>query len=193
MVRVHAKPVPSLLRHLHARQVLAALQQHGPMSRADIARSTGISGPTVTRTVADLIGANLLEEGEFQPGPLGRPGKSLRLASRQVSVLGVAVGVHQCEIVSAGLDGRLRPDAASVFDPPPRYAALIRSLVFRARRLLKANETTVLGLGVSLPGLLNRRQGRTVFSPNLHQTDGHRLGEDLRRQLGLETTVLQEV
>ncbi len=192
MPRANAKPSPSLLRHLHARQVLGALQQHGPMSRADISRYTGISGPTVTRTVTDLIGANLLEEGEFQEVTLGRPGKFLRLASSRVSVLGVAVGVHHCELVSAGLDGRIHPDTDIVFDTPPRYAELIRIIVQHARRLIKASGTEVLGLGVSIPGLLNRRQGRTVFSPNLHQTDGHRLGEDLRRQLELEVAILQE-
>src|SRR5205807_5237105 len=46
--------------------------------------------------------------------------------------------------------------------------------------------------GVSMPGLLHRREKRTVFSPNLHQTDGRRLGEDLRNALRIETAILQE-
>jgi N-acetylglucosamine repressor len=43
-----------------------------------------------------------------------------------------------------------------------------------------------------MPGLLNRREKRTVVSPNLHQTDGQRLGEDLQERLQLETAILQE-
>jgi predicted NBD/HSP70 family sugar kinase len=182
---------PALLRHLNARQVLAALQQHGPLSRADITRHTGISGPTVTRTVSALLEANLLEEGELQQAALGRPGKVLRLASTTVSVLGAVVGARACEVVSAGLDGVLHEDRVVRFATPARYGDLVRAFVRHARRLMD-NGTTILGLGVSLPGLLNRRQMRTLVSPNLHQTDGHQLGEDLHLQLGQEVALLQE-
>src|SRR5437016_10595525 len=92
---------PSLLRRLNERQVLAAIQTHGPLSRAEITRSTGISGPTVTRAVFALLEANLLEEGDFRPAPTGRPGKVLRLAGTSVSVLGAVVGPQRCEVVSS--------------------------------------------------------------------------------------------
>jgi N-acetylglucosamine repressor len=192
MPRMNAKARPSLLRQLNARGVLAALQQHGPLSRAEIARLTGISGPTVTRTVSALIAANLLEEGDLQQPALGRPGKVLRLASTTVSVLGAVVGARRCELVSAGLDGRIRPQHARQFATPARYADLVKAFVKCTRQLMRANGTTVLGLGVSIPGLLNRREKRTVVSPNVPQTNGHCLGEDLRHQLGLEVALLQE-
>jgi N-acetylglucosamine repressor len=180
------------LRHLNARDVIAALQEHGPLSRAEISRRTGISGPTVTRAVAHLLDAGLLEEhGLHQPG-LGRPGMTLRLASRSVSVLGLVVGMEHCDLVAAGLDGELRPDLKRRLPTPRRYPDLVRAIGRHARELAGADDTTVLGLGVSVPGLLNRRQGRTVISPNLHQTDGQQLGEDLKRELGWDVALLQE-
>jgi N-acetylglucosamine repressor len=192
MTRANGKVGPSLLRHLNGRAVLAALQRHGPLSRAEIARRTGVSGPTVTRVAAALLSAGLLEEGDARPAALGRPGKVLRLASRTVSVLGVAVGARQCESVAAGLDGQLRDGHARTFDTPDRYPDLVRAIVRHARQTAAATRTEILGLGVSLPGLLNRREGRTVFSPNLHQTDGRRLGDDLRQRLGWEVALVQE-
>src|SRR4051812_48791497 len=100
---------PSLLRQLNERQVLAAIQARGPLSRADITRHTGISGPTVTRAVSALLEANLLEEGDSRQAALGRPGRVLRLAATNVSVLGAVVGAHTCEVVSSGLDGKIHP------------------------------------------------------------------------------------
>ncbi len=182
----------SLLRHLNTREVLAALQRHGPLSRAEITRQTGISGPTVTRAVAALLAANLVEEGESREGALGRPGKVLRLARSNAAVLGLTVGARRCEIVRAGLDGEVEEASVQTFDTPPRYPELLRAIAQRARGLSKGGHTSVLGLGVSLPGLLNRRLGRTEVSPNLHQTDGRRLGADLQKRLGLPVEVLQE-
>ena len=182
----------SLLRRLNEREILAAIQAAGPLSRADITRHTGISGPTVTRTVAALLRARLLEEGDLQRPALGRPGTVLRLASKTASVLGLVVGARRCELVAAGLDGAIHPEQVVPLETPRRYPDLVQSIARHARRLIDRRRIQVLGLGVSMPGLLHRREKRTVFSPNLHQTDGRRLGDDLRRELRIETAILQE-
>jgi len=182
----------TLLRRLNEREILTAIQTAGPLSRAEITRHTRISGPTVTRTVAALLRARLLEEGDFRQPALGRPGKVLRLANKTASVLGVVVGAKRCELVSAGLDGQIAPEHLLQFETPPRYADLVQSVVRQARRLMDGRRIQIMGLGVSIPGLLNRQEKRTVFSPNVHQTDGQRLGEDLHRELGIQTAILQE-
>ncbi|HJT76780.1 MAG TPA: ROK family protein, partial [Gemmataceae bacterium] len=123
---------------------------------------------------------------------LGRPGKVLRLASRTASVLGAVVGATHCEVVAAGLDGQVDEECVRQFPTPPRYADLLRAFVRQARRLMAERPTPVLGLGVSVPGLLSRREGRSVISPNVHQIDGRALGPDLARELGLETATVQE-
>ena len=183
---------PAVLRQLNERQILAALQAHGSLSRAEIVRHTGISGPTVTRVVAALLTDNIVEEGDFRPATLGRPGKVLRLASRNAAVLGAVVGARHCELVLAGLDGEVRADSLQQFATPARYADLVKAFVKHARKYVEGKKPPVVGLGISMPGLLNRRDQRTVYSPNLHQTDGRQLGIDLHAQLGLETVILQE-
>lgn len=192
MNRTRTNPRGSLLRHLSEREVLAVLQGHGPLSRAEIARYTGISGPTVTRTVAALLDAGLLEEGDMRQPSLGRPGRVLRLATKAVSVLGAVVGAKRCELVSAGLDGRIHEERIRTFSTPARYGDLVNAFVRHARQMMAERTAQILGLGISMPGLLHRRERRTVFSPNLHQTDGQRLGEDLKERLGVETAIVQE-
>jgi predicted NBD/HSP70 family sugar kinase len=182
----------SLLRKLSEREVLTALQGHGPLSRAEITRRTGISGPTVTRTVSALLEAGLLEEGDARQQALGRPGRVLRLATKTVSVLGAVVGAKRCEVVSAGLDGQIHAETVRHFATPARYGDLVNAFVRHARQLMEEHSTRIHGLGISMPGLLNRRERRTVFSPNLHQTDGQQLGEDVKKRLELDTAILQE-
>ncbi|MGC3972262.1 MAG: ROK family protein [Pirellulales bacterium] len=156
-------------------------------------RHTGISGPTVTRVVATLMEARLVEEEEPQQRAVGRPGKIVRLARSGVCVLGLVVGPVHCEAVAAGLDGQL--DAAvdvRTFATPSRYADLLSACVRELRALMSRRKGTVLGLAISIPGLLNRREGRSIVSPNLHQLDDHNLGEDLQERLQIDCTVLQE-
>jgi N-acetylglucosamine repressor len=192
MKRTSSKAQPSLLRQLNTRQVLAAIQQHGPLSRAEITRYTGISGPTVTRTVSALIEANLLEEGELRQSALGRPGRVVGLARTSVAVVGAVVGPERCEVVCAGLDGQIHEEHIRSFPTPAGYPELVRTFLKHLRQVMEEEKKSVLGLGISIPGLLNRREERTLVSPNLHQTDNHKLGEDLRKELNLETVILQE-
>jgi N-acetylglucosamine repressor len=192
MKRTQSKAQPSLLRQLNTRQVLAAIQAHGPLSRAEITRHTGISGPTVTRTVSALIEANLLEEGELRQSALGRPGRVVGLATSSVAVLGAVVQPERCEVVCAGLDGEIHEPHLRVFPTPTTYSELIKAFVKNCRHVIQEERKTVLGLGISIPGLLNQRTKRTLVSPNLHQTDNHQLGEDLAGELKLETVIMQE-
>ena len=193
MKTMQSKVQPSLLRQLNERQVLTALQAHGPMSRAEITRQTGISGPTVTRAVSTLLESRLIEEEAPRAASIGRPGKRLRLASTHVSVLGIVIGTRQCEVIAAGLDGQVADDELrAISKPRPVTSGCSTACVRHARQLMARRKTTVLGLGVSVPGLINRREGRSLVSPNLHQIDGRNLGDDLRSRLQIDATVLQE-
>ncbi|MBS0208685.1 MAG: ROK family transcriptional regulator [Planctomycetes bacterium] len=187
-----SKAVPSLLRELNQRQVLATLQEHGPLSRADISRRTGISGPTVTRVVGTLLAARLLEEQYPKQASVGRPGKLVRLASKNVCVIGCVIDAQSCELVAAGLDGTIDERDIRRFETPADYHELLHQCVQQARALMTARGTTVLGVGLSVPGLIDRRQGTSIVSPNLHQLDGHNLAVDLRERLQVDTLVLQE-
>jgi predicted ArsR family transcriptional regulator len=179
MSTISPSPVlPSLLRQMNQRRVLSALQTKGPSSRAELCRHTGISGPTVTRVIATLIEARLVEEIEPSRGAVGRPGKLVRLAQSGVCVVGIVIGTKQCEVVVAGLDGRVEVDDVRTFATPADYDELVKATVRTVRELLRRRQSTVLGLGLSVPGLLNRREGRSIVSPNLHQLDGRNLGRD---------------
>jgi N-acetylglucosamine repressor len=57
--------------------------------------------------------------------------------------------------------------------------------------MAKAGVAT-LGLGVSLPGLVDYRNGRGVLSPNIPMTNGRTPAQDLGARLGLVSTLLQE-
>src|SRR6478735_2691328 len=101
---------PALLGKFNEREVLRLLQARGPLSRAEVARESGLSAPTVSKAVASLLRAGLLEEADAPELARGRPAPRLRLATTSAQVLGIAVDAGHCEVVSAGLDGELHAD-----------------------------------------------------------------------------------
>src|SRR5215213_1288438 len=182
---------PALVGKLNERQVLRLLRTRGPLSRAEVARESGLSPPTVSKAVASLLKAGLLEEADAPELARGRPAPRLRLATTSAQVLGIAVDAGHCEVVSAGLDGELHADLEAV--PTPRtYPELLDVLEAKCRELMAKPGVTTLGLGLSLPGLVDYRKGCGVLSPNVPMTDGHRPAAELSHRLGLECTLLQE-
>ncbi|MDY3553964.1 ROK family transcriptional regulator [Gemmata sp. JC717] len=182
---------PALVGKLNERQVLRVIQLRGGLSRAEVARESGLSAPTVSKAVASLIKAGLLEETVATELARGRPAPKLRLATTSAQVLGVTIDVVHCEVVSAGLDGALRDDAITV-PTPATYPELLDALEGAAKTLMARPGVATLGLGVSLPGLVDYRKGCGVLSPNVAITDNHCPAADLTERLGIECTVLQE-
>jgi N-acetylglucosamine repressor len=182
---------PALVGKLNERQVLRVIQSRGPLSRAEVSRESGLSAPTVSKAVASLRKAGLLEECDATELARGRPAPKLRLATETAQVLGVTIDVGHCEVVSAGLDGVLHDGPLSV-PTPPTYPELLKALEAAARKVMAKPGVRTLGLGLSLPGLVDYRKGCGVLSPNVPATNGRTPAADLAARLGVKCTLLQE-
>lgn len=183
---------PQLLGRMTQRAVVEALRSKGPMSRADIARLTGISPTTVSSAVTQVVRAGLIEETDAEITGPGRPGKILRLTADSAQVIGVSVEPEFCEMILGGVDGNPNPDSRVRFPTPNTYTRLLAEIERFARPWFARPNTRTLGLGLSLPGIIDPTGERSVFSPNFHQTDDQRPGHDLRERLGLTTVLIQE-
>ena len=98
---------------------LALVQQtllhDGPLSRAEIARRTGLSRPSVSTLVERLIGENLIVEyGVINDGS-GRPAQPVDLNRSAMRLIGIEVGATFIESVVTDLDGKqLKHDTYSL-------------------------------------------------------------------------------
>lgn len=183
---------PALLSKINERQVLRAIQARGPMSRAEVARQSGISAPTASKAVESLLRAGLLEETEAPGLSRGRPAKRLRLASATAQVLGVVIDADTCRLAPAGLDGRIQEERSLQFPTPANYGELLEIVAEHSRRLMARRGVSTLGIGISMPGLIDYRERRGVLSPNVPITNGHSPALDLERLLNVPCVLVQE-
>lgn len=183
---------PQLLGRMTQRAVVEALAAAGPLSRMDIARRTGISATTVSSAVALLTEAGFVEDDQRAVVGPGRPRQLLRLASSS-QVIGLSVEPESCELVAGGLDGQPKPDRYVRFSTPDTYQELLSSVEHHAGVWIAEHKGRTLGLGISLPGVIDPTGERAVFSPNLHQTDDHRPAADLSANLKVPVTAAHDL
>jgi N-acetylglucosamine repressor len=180
------------LAKINERHVLEVIRDQGPSSRAEIVRHSGLSAPTVSKAAASLQKARLLEEVEGNGPVVGRPAMKLRLATASAQVLGIVIDVNRSWVVATGLDGELCDERTHRLETRAKYDDLIGDLARAARLLMTRPGAKTLGVGVTVPGLIDHRRGLDTLSPNVHVIDGRSPGRDLGKRLGIECIMIQD-
>ncbi|QDV48532.1 ROK family transcriptional regulator [Gimesia fumaroli] len=183
---------PSLLRKMNVRKVLEVIQSQGTLTRADVMRCSGISAPTVSKAVSALLDAGLLEERETAEFSVGRPGKLLQLPRFSAQVIGVVLDWDYCSVVASGLDGHLHEDKLDRFKTPKTYSELIETISGKIRHLVEKENIPALGVGITVPGLVNSNDGRIFLASNLHIVDGQAPAVDIASKTDLECILVQK-
>lgn len=187
-----ANPRPTTLKRINMRRFLEELRRRGPSTRAELTRATGVTPPTSSSIIADLLATGLLEEGAFAAPSKGRPGKSFRLAGTSAYVLGATIDIQTCSIAVSGLEGKPKAETVRRFQTPNEYSALLEAISVEANLAMSAHLGKCHGLGLAVPGLVHSRYRRVAFSPNLHFLDGRDLGADLEDMLQVPVVCTQE-
>lgn len=182
----------TLLSRMNEWQVLRAIQERGPMSRAQVARYSGITPPTASKAVESLLRAGLLEEGDIIEAGRGRPARKLHLPSQTTQVLGLVLDAGKCRVVSAGMDGVLHEERTFEFATPATYEEMLDIAESALRNLMESQSTTTLGLGICMPGLIDLCHQRGVLSPNLPITNNQSPIADMEARLGIPCVQLHE-
>ncbi len=185
---------PTLMRRINIRQLLDAMRVLGPCSRVDLTRHTGLSAPTVSKVMKELLLRQLVETLSTPKQPsTGRPSTIYQLARKKIQFLGLVIDIEQCRVVSAGLDGKEDLERTRVFETPKSYADLITTVSRHLQQVAAEKEgAEVLGVGISVPGLIDESEGRQVFSPNVHYMNGCYPAQDIADATGYITHVVQE-
>ena len=191
VLRPTRKAMPADTRRANRSLVLQHLFRSGPGSRADLARSSGLTRMTVGDLVTDLIADGVVVEVGTDPVVrAGKPATLLDLHRPTTTV--AAVDLSDEEHLRAGLvdvDGHVthrlsRPRAG-------RTGAAALTLVLAAvRDLLAAADHPVLGVGIASPGVLDH-DGVVLEAPNLHWS-GLALADEIAAATGVSAHVVND-
>ena len=152
-------------RQINRRITLNFLRRHQPMSRADLARKSGLQRSTVSAIVDELIGQGWVTEGAIGRAPRGRRPRFLHLNVERTGIIAVDLRPEMTTVGLSGLDARFVIQTAW---PTPRDPATFVRMLSRTVAEFRAAHPQMVceGMGVSLPGRVDAA-GNLVFAPNL--------------------------
>lgn len=170
-LRPRGKLLQEDARRHHRSLLLQQLFRHGPASRADLARTSGLTRVTVSDLVGELVADGLVEElGAPAESRVGKPPTLVGLAADSTHVIGIDLSatdrmtgavINLAGVVQARhelpLNGAVGEEAV----------ALVHRL---ASDLIAMTERPVLGIGVGSPGIVDAN-GTVIDAPNLAWTD----------------------
>jgi predicted NBD/HSP70 family sugar kinase len=142
------------MREHNAGLLLNLIWQQEDISRAEIARRTGLSRSTVSAIVADLIVSGLVHESGAGDSRGGRRPTLLRFADRAYGIVGIEMGASHLHVVATDLRGRVlaeRQRQHPVVAEPQSTLALLRELVADCLAKLALPRGQLLGVGVAAP------------------------------------------
>lgn len=170
-LRPQGKLLQEDARRHHRSLLLQHLFREGPASRADLARSSGLTRVTVSDLVAELLSEGFVSElGAPVESRVGKPPTLVGLAADSHHIIGLDLSeTDRMSGAVVNLAGTVRARHEVHVDGAEGEEAVL--LVQRlAAELIEMSDRPVLGIGVGSPGVVDM-DGTVVSAPNLAWTD----------------------
>lgn len=174
------------------RNLLGAIRRDAPLSRAELARRSGLALPTVSRLVDQLLREGLLiADDRVMMSRTGQPSLPLSLAPHAAYAFGVAVRADMMTVDLVHLSGRVVASRTAPTAGASReeVVAAIAGLIDRLVEDAAVPPDRLCGLGLALPGFFVRDPLRINAPLGMEDWATADLEHDLGQALGLEVVV----
>jgi predicted NBD/HSP70 family sugar kinase len=169
-------------RQINRDIILQLIRTRQPISRAELARISGLQRSTVSAIIEQLISELWVREGALARLPRGRRPTMVELNDE---LLVVAIDLHPTQAAVAVLDlnGRILSRILLPVGSAPEQTT--RRLIEHIKSLMERHpEGSFQGIGVSLPGRVDPKSHHLIFAPNLHWPDFD-IKNEIEKAIGL--------
>ena len=175
MVSLSSEPGRSAaagVKQMNRSNIYMLLHKTGPMSRQSVVYTLGLSLPTVVQNLTQMQQEGLIEEAGLQSNTGGRRAMTYSIVHDFRVAIGLDITMYHVSAVVVDLHGailsQIRRNIA--FSRTEDYFICIATLVDELIRGAALRPEQILGVGISLPGLINA-DGTTCYYCNVLHTD----------------------
>jgi len=173
-------------RNANRRLVLQSIFAREPVSRADIARDTGLGKPYVSELVAELVSEGPVFELGVGPSDVGRPPTMLGIDVTWQSTVAIDISSDRFRGFLTDVRGRPLPDTERSVERQPGRES-VESVRDLCAQVLEGTSRKTLGIGVGSPGVVDN-QGTVLRAANLGW-EGVALADELTQEFGVPVHV----
>lgn len=155
-----------MLRLVNRRILLSILSDRQPISRAEIAKISGLNKATISTITGELLKDScIVEEGSGRTTPVGgKPPTPLRLNAKRFGLFGVDIRSDETILALSDFNNRIVARVSFETAPDPNF---FLNKIGKEIRKLRSKHDSFLefpGIGVSLPGLVDSHTGKFLLS-----------------------------
>lgn len=137
----------------NTRMVLRAIRAQGTLTKAELARQTGLAHPTVTNITRRLMERGLLRTAGMQRGGRGQPATRLVINAEGAHAIGLNVDRDHITMVLADFAGtvKARLDSEVAFALPEQVRGFYRRNLDKLLAMAGVEAEAITGIGLALP------------------------------------------
>ena len=188
-------PSSPVARQQSVRLVVERLLRDRSVSRAEIARSTGLSKQTISEVMRDLERDGWVhEDGQIQ-GSVGRSAVTYALRPDAAFVLGIDLGGTKLHIALADLHGEIVAESIepTSCDGGAAVVAQIERMKDTLLQQASVPAQRLRGGVMGSPGMVDPASGSIVIAPNIPGLDSLDVRAALRERLGIDVAIENDV
>ncbi|VGD21469.1 ROK family transcriptional regulator [Klebsiella pneumoniae] len=139
------------------RLLLELIRRHAPVTRAELARLSGLTAGAITQQCRELMFSGLVVEGERNTGQRGQPSLPLRLNPGGGCAIGLSFSPGFIDMTVVDLSGRQLLSLSEAHQENQPLAATlvqIKTLVEQTLKKRQLQHARILGIGYAVPGFL---------------------------------------
>ncbi len=158
-----------LMKSINKTTILNKIRLSKQISRAEIAKETGITAPTVSSIVKELIEERLVKETQLGVSSGGRKPTMLQLNDNGYYVIGIDAGTRSvrgaiCDILGNFIV-RTEVDVPEIVDSN-QYLAAMSKVIQTLLDQFEFTQEDIIGIGIAMHGVIDIEEGIVVHSSN---------------------------
>ena len=156
---------------MNRRLVLKTIWESGAIHKAEIARLTELSLPTVMKITDELLASHLIRSCGKQEGAAGKRPEIYEFAGDRFYSIGIDFAPTVLRALVMDLNGAPVARGKREIEAPQKAQAVLEAAAELIARIIVESGVPVpqiLGIGVGMPGILDIEDGKVLFSPNFH-------------------------
>jgi predicted NBD/HSP70 family sugar kinase len=177
-------------------EVFQLLRDGRPRTRAELSAETGLARSTIAERIDTLLASGLLRSADKAGSTGGRPPTMFTFNPQARVVLAADIGATHAKVALTDLTGDVLAETEKQVDLAVGPGPVLAYVAEAGTTLLEQtgrSVSTLLGIGVGLPGPVEHSTGRPVIPPIMPGWDGFDVKNHLRERLGVLTLVDNDV